>query len=175
MKCRFENQLPDVLCKTLMINKRGESKDVEVRPYRKSSPLFDKVLTWKGQDPMYSDEHVFSITTSVITKWMYRFQEFESPTLNSPSLIPPFLQTFERSSSVFLSQFILLFFTVGLPLKMRLCWAGQILCVELMCNELCTTRKANFGITFDVRFETRAFLCPTYFSGFGTSASFPSS
>jgi len=28
--------------------------------YRRSSLLFGKVLTWKGRDPMYSDEHVFS-------------------------------------------------------------------------------------------------------------------
>ena len=44
--------------------------------YRRLNLPFDRVLTWKGRDPMYSDEHVFSIIvkTSVTKRCKLRIE-----------------------------------------------------------------------------------------------------
>ena len=132
--------------------------------YRKLNLPFHRALTWKGQDPMYSDEHEFSILFSTLVTcnkdgWIWK------STLNSPRLIPPFLQTFERSSSV-LSQFSLLFSREDVritPWKNEALLSGTIYdAIDENDNYvLCTTGKTNIGITFDIRSKARASLCPT--------------
>lgn len=52
---------------SVKLGKPGMLKKCQVREvtwnatYRRLNLLFDRVLTWKGRDPMYSDEHAFSI------------------------------------------------------------------------------------------------------------------
>ena len=127
-------------------------------------------------------------TLVISNKVNERFRIWKS-TLNSPRLIPPFLQTLERSSNV-LNQSSLFFSrenVFDLPLEKkwnfvkrtnlwRNWWKhkrGMIIIKND--NVLCTTRKTNIGIALDIRSEARAFLCPTDFSGLGTCATFPSS